>query len=179
MEPTWRSGWPGWTAPEETFYWCSPLGPGAIDPAWPPLSQISPCPERLLWLWGWKAQGTLTSAGEQPGYGRPGSIHVDKSWLPTRYDSVLVSMPVAREGVKFSGNGTLLTTISPTLPQCLPQTPADTLVPEQFFQLQEEIPPRPKAAPPGRVLSITREEGFNEAAARRWVWVLEWAKGCQ
>lgn len=35
--------WPGWTAPEETFYWCPHLGPGATDPAWPPLPQISPC----------------------------------------------------------------------------------------------------------------------------------------
>lgn len=131
VEPPWRSLWPGWTAPEETSYWCPRLGPGTADPAWPPLSPSVPVapallhPEGLLWLWGCGAgaQGTLTSAGEQPGCGRAVSIHVDKGWLPTRYGSVLVSMPCPGRGVKSSDTWTVLTTVSPTLPQCLPKTP--------------------------------------------------------
>lgn len=78
--------------------------------------------------------GPLTPAGEGPGGRRAGSIQANKGGLPARSGSVLISMRVAREGVAFSANQTVLTAVAPTFPRCLPRLLATAPAPQRFFQ---------------------------------------------
>lgn len=95
-----------------------------------------------------------------------GSIHADKGWLPSRYDSALIAMPVARRGMKFSGNQTVPMTISPTLSWSLPKPPGQSPHTRTIFP----APRRDSVQTQGRALGIKGEEGLDEVAARRWVW---------
>lgn len=56
--------------------------------------------EKPLWHW-WPTRDSDFSWGgarDEEGQAQVGSIHPDKGWLPSRYDSTLISMPVAQGG---------------------------------------------------------------------------------
>lgn len=104
VEPPWWSLGPGWLAPEETFYWCPHLGPDVTVPAWPRLPQMSPCFPALLPTerprWQYWATGDCDFSwgvfGAEEGQARAGSVRPDEGWLPSRYDSALISVPAVQ-----------------------------------------------------------------------------------
>lgn len=122
---------PGWMAPEETFYWCPHLSSGVTDPAWPPLPQIGPCcpallpTERLLWHWWATGDSDLSWRGAGLKKGRLGQAPSMQTKVGCLPGMILPSSPCLwpGRGVKFSGNQTILMTVSPTLAWSLPKPP--------------------------------------------------------